>query len=404
VLKRLETEYKTKDRKSSQTASIKKLILSRNLVKDLQTYSAAYTSKGVLRKYKFGKGSDAGRVYPEGPSLASFPTVIRELLTHGLMKDYDFANSAPSDLHQLMDMHGIANLLLTQYVERREVVLKMITAASPSVTRSDAKAAVLQLIMGGVRIKADDGQWIDLSSVKWMVAFKEESARIQDSVCSLFPDVYNIKQTEDNPKGKTVAQVLFRIEWHNLESFVRYLKSKKMHVHVTIHDGLQASGREPPNMLQAASDYIYEATGFRKTIAEKPIKEHDLKTLLQSVQPTPAPALVPSKLSKYLDTGTENNIAVAKAYWDATEYLETDLFSRAALGADFISCKAGMKMGKTERTMEFIRPHYDASRKILFMCQRKTMVRSIESRTDDAEDKIHDGFCQFSYKNRLDTH
>jgi hypothetical protein len=42
-----------------------------------------------------------------------------------------------------------------------------------------------------------------------------------------------------------------------------------------------------------------------------------------------------------------------------------------------------MKMGKTARTMEFIRPHYDACRRILFICQRKTMVRSIEARTLD---------------------
>jgi hypothetical protein len=88
-------------------------------------------------------------------------------------------------------------------------------------------------------------------------------------------------------------------------------------------------------------------------------------------------------LSKFLDTGTESNIAVAKAYQDATEYLESDFFTRAAHGADFISCKAGMKMGKTERTIEFIRPHYDACRRILFICQRKTMVRSIEARTLD---------------------
>eukprot|EP00953_Heterococcus_sp_UTEX-ZZ885_P016462 9254-Heterococcus_DN1.PRE.1 len=40
-------------------------------------------------------------------------------------------------------------------------------------------------------------------------------------------------------------------------------------------------------------------------------------------------------------------------------------------------------MGKTERTMEFIRPHYDARRRVLLICQRKTMVRSLEARTGD---------------------
>jgi hypothetical protein len=40
-------------------------------------------------------------------------------------------------------------------------------------------------------------------------------------------------------------------------------------------------------------------------------------------------------------------------------------------------------MGTTARTMEFIRPHYDACRRIMFICQRKTMVRSIEARTLD---------------------
>jgi hypothetical protein len=120
---------------------------------------------------------------------------------------------------------------------------------------------------------------------------------------------------------------------------VRYLKTKKMHVHVTIHDGLQVSGREPLNMLEAASDFIFEATGFRKVIVEKPIENHDLTALLASVQPLPSPTPASSKLSKFLDTGTESNVAVAKAYLDATEYLETDLFTRAAHGADFISCK-----------------------------------------------------------------
>jgi hypothetical protein len=383
LLKRLEADYKEKVRKSSQTASIKKLILNRNLIKDLQKYSASYTSKGVCTKYKFGKGSNVGRVYPEGPSLGNFPKVIRELLSHSTMKDFDFANSAPSDLEQLMHMHNIATPLLTEYVNDKDNVLQRITDASELVKRGNAKAAVLQVIMGGgLRFKADDETWVDLSHLPWMVAFHAESTLTQDSVCSLFPDVYSIKQDEDNPKGKTVAQVLFRIEWHNLDAFVRYLKSKKMHVHVTIHDGLQASGREPLDMLQAASDYIFEATGFRKVIVEKPIKKHDLTALLQSVQPLPPHTPVSgSKLSKYMDSGEESNSAVTK------EYLETDLFTKAAKWADFISCKAGMKMGKTERTMEFIRPHYDARRSILFICQRKTMVRSLEARTGDPEDK-----------------
>eukprot|EP00953_Heterococcus_sp_UTEX-ZZ885_P004902 3126-Heterococcus_DN1.PRE.1 len=161
-----------------------------------------------------------------------------------------------------------------------------------------------------------------------------------------------------------------------------------MHVHVTIHDGLQASGREPLNMLDAASDFIFEATGFRKVIVEKPIEEHNLTALLASVLPLQLPAPASSKLSKLLDTGAESNLAVAREYLDATKYLETDLFTLAAMGADFVSCKAGMKMGKTARTMEFIRPHYDACRRILFICQRKTMVRSIEARTlDKAEDE-----------------
>jgi hypothetical protein len=180
-------------------------------------------------------------------------------------------------------------------------------AASTSLTRGDAKAAVLQVIMGGgLRLKADDGQWVDLSSAPWMVAFKQECAIIQDSVCNLFPDIYGTKSKEDNAKGKTIAQVLFRIEWHNLDAFVRYLKCKKMHVHVTIHDGLQASGREPLNMLEAASDFIFEATDFRKVIVEKSIEKHYLAALLASVQPPLCLEPVSSKLSKFLDTGAES--------------------------------------------------------------------------------------------------
>jgi hypothetical protein len=198
-----------------------------------------------------------------------------------------------------------------------------------------------------------------------------------------------LQQHEDNPKGKTVAQVLFRIEWYNLDAFVRYLKRSKMHVHVTIHDGLQASGREPPNMLQAASDFIYAATGFRKTIVEKPIQQHDLEALLQSVSPPslPASSRRSSKLSKFMDTGAQSKLEVAEEFLESAQYLETDLFTKAAKGADFICCKAGMKMGKTERTMEFIRPHYDAHKRILFICQRKTMVRSIEARTEEDDCK-----------------
>jgi hypothetical protein len=37
--------------------------------------------------------------------------------------------------------------------------------------------------------------------------------------------------------------------------------------------------------------------------------------------------------------------------------------------------------------MEFIRPHYDARSRILFICQRKTMVRSIEARTGEDDCK-----------------
>jgi hypothetical protein len=146
LVKRIESEHKEAVRTSSKTAS-KKLILNRNLVKDLQKYSASYSSKDVRTKYKFGKGAEVGRVYPDGPSLGNFPRVIRELLSHGCMKDYDFANSAPSDLSQLMDMHGLAAPLLREYVNNREGVLHSIMAASTSVSRDDAKAAVLQVTL-----------------------------------------------------------------------------------------------------------------------------------------------------------------------------------------------------------------------------------------------------------------
>jgi hypothetical protein len=222
LLKHLEAQHKQKVQKSSQTASMKKLILRRNLIKDLQKYSASYTSKGVQTKYKFGKGTETGRVYPDGPSLATFPTSIRELLSHGRVEDYDFTNSAPSDLKEMMDMHNIAVPLLTEYVLNRDIVLQRIMAASTSIRRGHAKAAVLQVIMGGgLRVKADDEKWIDLSGIPWMVAFYAECARVQDSVCTRFPNIYSSKRHEDNPKGETVAQVLFRIEWCNLDAFVR---------------------------------------------------------------------------------------------------------------------------------------------------------------------------------------
>jgi hypothetical protein len=163
LLKYLEVEYKRRVQSSSQTASIKKLILRRNLIKDLQQYSASYTSKGVQTKYKFGKGTETGRVYPDAPSLGNFPTSIRELLSYGCMKDYDFANSAPSDLKELMDMHNIAVPLLTEYVLERATVLQRIMAVSTPITRGHAKAAVLQVIMGGgLRVKIDDKR-VDLS-------------------------------------------------------------------------------------------------------------------------------------------------------------------------------------------------------------------------------------------------
>jgi hypothetical protein len=173
--------------------------------------------------------------------------------------------------------------------------------------------------------------------------------------------------------------VLFRIEWYNLNAFVRYLKLSKMHVHVTIHDGLQASGREPPNMLQAACDFIFAATGFRKTIVEKPIQQHDLGALLESVLPPSLPNYSPrsSKLSKFMDTSSQSNLAVTK------DYLETDLFTKAAKGADFISCKSWHANGENRKNHGVYPSHYDARRRILFICQRQTIMRSLEARTGE---------------------
>jgi hypothetical protein len=48
----------------------------------------------------------------------------------------------------------------------RDVVLQRIMAASTFITRGHAKAAVLQVIMGGgLRVKAHDDKWIDLSHI-----------------------------------------------------------------------------------------------------------------------------------------------------------------------------------------------------------------------------------------------
>jgi hypothetical protein len=84
-------------------------------------------------------------------------------------------------------------------------------------------------------------------------------------------------------------------------------------------------------MLQAASDFICEATGFRKVIVEKPIHQHDLGALLESLSP---PSL------------SDDTSAQIKSFLESAQYLETDLFTKAAKWADFISCKAGMRNGE----------------------------------------------------------
>ena len=374
--------------------AIKQRVARSSLYRDLTIYHQQMLKDGRVRmSYKTGKDSDGlGRVYATGPSLQNFPRLIRELLSHGVMQDYDFGNCEPTCLDQLCDMHDIPHPVLKEYIQNREPILEELMASN-GITRKEAKKIPLRIVNGGGATIYADGEWKNVET-PWLRTFYNESQRTLDAICSVFKDELERirKLKESNPKGKTVAGILFTIERHCIEALLEFLSSKELTVHVLIHDGLQASGPAYDGMLQDASDFIFEKTSFRLFLEDKAIAQHDLTALIPLAVPIPEPEpTVPEP-----------------AVPEPPQFLERQLFNRAAANAAIISCLAHMNMGKTERTMEFIIESVKNGFSIVAFSQRITMARTFTARIcsaleqNDMHEVIPEVTCYNQKKGELD--
>jgi hypothetical protein len=313
----------------------------------LQAQLQAYQRKGRRGlKYFYGKRSRSGRMYVSGTGMQNLRNMVRQILLPEGIHDYDFENSAPTCLSQLCAMMSQPCPVLDRYIQAREEHLTRLPYL-----RGEAKQMVISLIFGAA-LPAE-------ARSTWLSELHKECITIRNTVCEHFSQIYKICRTKENPKASATCRILFEIENMCLTALREYAGLQKLPVRSLIFDGLLVQGQMD---CEAASAHIKKKTGFTLGVTEKPLLR---KTVSKTALSLGLPAsLDPVEASQQQDT--------------------TNVFlpDGAFLGIDskYISCEAGMMMGKTEQTMKLVKLFVQQGKKVLFITQRISMASALSER------------------------
>jgi hypothetical protein len=234
----------------------------------LQRYLAAAADDGT-HTVKYKKPANGhGRLFAErGLSLQSMVREVRNAIAHPFYLDIDFCNCHPTLLVQKCKKLGVECPLLEQYCDNRSEVLSIISPED----HSAGKTTVLALINGG-----GVGHASDVASCVWQQRFNNEMNSIMMALLAPGgPDHKYLKLTKKatNKMGSAMNIMLCDAENDALLALKEFLESDrlKLKVGVLMFDGCLVE-RSPlcnQRVLDAASDYIYEKTGYRLRLVFK---------------------------------------------------------------------------------------------------------------------------------------
>ena len=232
---------------------------------------------GTLRtEYKQGGNKNRGRYYvTRGIGLSALMRELRAVLARDSYYDVDIVNCDPVLLLQFCEKN-IPEVTITQlknYVNNRGNLLNELMTKY-NITRSDAKQIILTISKGGYSQynKLDD-------KPQWLVDLKDEFKAIGQAVMTKFEDDKKYTQMK-KPKpfcvwGSLVSLLIQDVENDVIQHLDRYLSSQNYSVDTLIFDGVLVRKTKPLNqdILNQASSYIKDKTGYSVTFAIKPFDE-----------------------------------------------------------------------------------------------------------------------------------
>jgi late competence protein required for DNA uptake (superfamily II DNA/RNA helicase) len=323
--------------------------LKTGLYAQLQAYHRKSRKGQIKVTYKHAKRMKTGRLYAVGPSLQNFPRRIRLVLSTATLKDADFSNCNPSLLTQICAELSIPCPILDAYVADRKAHLRKLY-----IPYEQGKIAVLKIIFGGA---------LDTQST-WLKSLHAECKVIRESLCKKFPETYRLLQHKQNAKASTLCRIVQDAENICLSAFREYVKKCGLTTRVLVYDGLMLEGDVPQDFYRGASEYILDATGYSITVLEKAINRMTVSQIAETLD--------------MLEMEQEPDVTPV----DTTHvYLEEGCFLNIL--AKYISCMAGMMMGKTEQTLRLVKQFKDLNKSVLFITQRVSMASTTYKRLKD---------------------
>ena len=197
---------------------------------------------------KYNRSGMHGRVYPtNGLSLANVRRPLRHTLAKGQYIDIDIKNAQPTILEQICVKFKITCTFLTEYVNNRESILKLVIN-DYECTRDQAKNLFIVLIFLGTF-----NNWIKEHKItkkttpnKFIKSFIEELKNISTIICNKNPKIFQEceHKKKKNAIASTFAIFLQHMECTVLESMFCYCVNNSIiedECYPTIilcHDGL----------------------------------------------------------------------------------------------------------------------------------------------------------------------
>ena len=247
------------------------------------------TDKGSLRKYKkrhingntvqviydYSDGANRemkkGRIYPQPfLGLATFPREVRAALAATHYDEIDMENSQPVLLAQIGKKEGLLMASLDEYIDKRTEVLAEIQK-NGNMTRSEAKDICIAVAFGGYR-----------EEHPLLPKIKAELDILADIICKKYPEYFILAKKSKEAKGKrsnlpasALAQYAQDLETKILLIIEAFLESKGYSMDVLQHDGGDVRKKDgqsiPMTLLREAEGVVLEKSGFKVTLAIKPL-------------------------------------------------------------------------------------------------------------------------------------
>jgi hypothetical protein len=199
--------------------------------------------------------SRAGRYYAQGPSLQSFPRLIREALTYGVLNDFDIKDCAPTMLLTLAQRHDMPCQLLAQYVNNREEHLAELQQKC-KIAREDAEELLQAVVSsGGNGCLHGDVQ-------RFLQPLAQELKDISNQLMQIY--------AKYKKAGAGLSLLL-----HDLEAWCMQIALEELQefgCSALIHDGVLTQEQVPPEAAERCSAAIASLTGFKLVFEHKPFE------------------------------------------------------------------------------------------------------------------------------------